>query len=231
MDGVVPLAVEGVASDVDPGHLLIGHDDALWIGVGVEFAADGKPCLGRGGADQTDDHTVADERLSLPVHRDKRDQAVLHLVPLCALPRRIDVVGANPTRQLSLQPEAPGADQEATNGLKHFGKRSLLGISGPYGPQQKQTPSRPRKDQCESRPASGTGRPPSSGKRARHAPDGLTGVKVAARMAEHRYATREVCFGDHGRQPVGQRRTREGQRRLGQMADGSVVPGTPGNAG
>jgi len=31
-------------------------------------------------------------------------------------------VGANPTRQLSLQPEAPGADQEATNGLKHFGK-------------------------------------------------------------------------------------------------------------
>jgi hypothetical protein len=56
-------------------------------------------------------------------------------------------VGANPTRQLSLQPEAPGADQEATNGLKHFGKRSLLGISGPYGPQQKRTPTRPRKDQ------------------------------------------------------------------------------------
>ena len=170
-------------------------------------------------------------RLGLPVHCNEREQPVLYFVPLCALPRRIDVVGANPTRQLSLQPEAPGADQEATNGLKHFGKRSLLGISGPYGPQQKQTPSRPRKDQCESRPASGTGRPPSSGKRARHAPDGLTGVKVAARMAEHRYATREVCFGDHGRQPVGQRRTREGQRRLGQMADGSVVPARPGNAG
>ena len=52
---------------------------------------------------------------------------MLDLVPLCALPRCTDVVGANPTRQLSLQPEAPGADQEATNGLKHFGKRSLLG--------------------------------------------------------------------------------------------------------
>ena len=116
------------------------------------------------------------------------------------LPRRTDVVGANPTRQLSLQPEAPGADQEATNGLKHFGKRSLLGISGPCGPQHKRTPLRPRKDQCESRPASGTGRSPSSGKRARHAPDGLTGVKVAARMAEHQCATREVCFGDPGRQ-------------------------------
>jgi hypothetical protein len=75
------------------------------------------------------------------------------------------------------------------------------------------------------------GRSPSSGKRARYAPDGLTGVKMAARMAAHRCATREVCLGDHGRQPDGQRRTREGQRRPGQMADGSVVPRTSGNAG
>src|SRR5271169_3631422 len=174
---------------------------------------------------------MAEQRFTAPVLGNEGEQAVLDLVPLCALPRRIDVVGANPTRQLSLQPEAPGADQEATNGLKHFGKRSLLGISGPYGPQQKRTLLRPRKDQCESRPASGTGRPPSSGKRARHAPDGLTGVKVAARMAEHQCATREVCLGDQGWQPDGQRRSREGQRRLGQMADGSVLPVTPGNAG
>ena len=62
-------------------------------------------------------------------------------------------------------------------------------------------------------------------------PDGLTGVKVAARMAEHQCATREVCPGDHGWHPDGQRRTREGQRRLEQMADGSVLPRTPGNAG
>src|SRR3981189_471220 len=79
----------------------------------------------------------------------KERKSSLHMIPLCALPRRIDVVGANPTRQLSLQPEALGADQEATNGLKHFGKRSLLGISGPYGPQQKRTSLRPRNDQCE----------------------------------------------------------------------------------
>ena len=38
--------------------------------------------------------------------------------------------------KLSLQPEALGADQEATNGLKHFEKRSLLGVSGPCGPQR-----------------------------------------------------------------------------------------------
>jgi hypothetical protein len=140
-------------------------------------------------------------------------------------------VGANPTRQLSLQPEAPGADQEATNGLKHFGKRSPWGSAGHTGRSTSEHQRGLEMIKRESRPASGTGRPPSSGKRARHAPDGLTGVKVAARMAEHRYATREVCFGDHGWQSAGQRRTREGQRRSGQMADGSELPGTPGNAG
>jgi hypothetical protein len=36
--------------------------------------------------------------------------------------------------ELSLQPEAPGAGQEATNDLKHFGKRPLLEASGPRGP-------------------------------------------------------------------------------------------------
>jgi hypothetical protein len=74
------------------------------------------------------------------------------------------------------------------------------------------------------------GRPPSSGKRARHAPDGLTGVKVAARMAEHQCATREVWSGDHDRQSAGQQGTREGRRWPDQMADGSVLPRTSGNA-
>ena len=80
-------------------------------------------------------------------------------------------------------------------------------------------------------PPAERGRPPSTGKRARYAPADPTGVRVAARMAENRCATREVCPGDHGRQPAGRRRTREGQRRPGQMAEGSVRPRTPGNAG
>src|SRR3954453_3480291 len=190
--------MESVALEVESCHLPLGHLDALWIGVGVEFTADGQAGLGRGTGDQVDYGEAAGERRCAPVLRDVTEQAMLDLVPLCALPRCTDDVGANPTRQLSLQPEAPGADQEATNGLKHFGKRSLLGISGSYGPQHKPTPMRPEKDKGESHPASGTGRPPSSGKRARHAPVGLTGVKVAARMAEHQCATREVCPGDHG---------------------------------
>jgi hypothetical protein len=38
--------------------------------------------------------------------------------------------------KLSLQPEALGAGQEATNGLKHPEKRPLQGVSGPCGPQR-----------------------------------------------------------------------------------------------
>jgi hypothetical protein len=37
--------------------------------------------------------------------------------------------------ELSLQPEALGAGQEATNDLKHPEKRPLQGASGPCGPQ------------------------------------------------------------------------------------------------
>lgn len=60
--------------------------------------------------------------------------------------------------KLSLQPEALGAGQEATNGLKHPKKRPLLGVSGPCGPQRAGTPSRPRNPQCGSRPAHETGK-------------------------------------------------------------------------
>ena len=221
----------GGGFDVEVRHFCVGGAYSLGIAVLVQFAANGQTGLGGGGGNKIDTDEAAREQLAAPVLRDVAEKPALDLVALCALPRCTDVVGTNPTWQLSLHPKAPGADQEATNGLKHLGKRSLLGISGPYGPQHKPTPRRPRKDQCESQPASGTGRPPSSGKRARHAPDGLTGVKVAARMAEHQCATREVCPGDHGWYPDGQRRTREGQRRLEQMADGSVLPRTPGNAG
>src|SRR5665213_1542044 len=180
---------------VEGRHLRVGNPYRLGIAVLIQFAAHRQAGLGCGGGDEFDDREATDERLPAPGLGDVAEHAMLDLVPLCALPRCTDVVGANPTRQLSLQPEAPGADQEATNGLKHFGKRSLLGISGPYGPQHKRTLLRPRKDRCESLPASGTGRPPSSGKRARYAPDDLTGVKVAARRAEHRCATREVGLG------------------------------------
>src|SRR3954451_23821508 len=89
MDGVVPLAMEFVTGDAEAGHLLIGYDNSLWIGASVEFAADGKPGLCCGGADEIDDHTIADQRLRLPVHRDEREQAVLHLVPFARTRRQV----------------------------------------------------------------------------------------------------------------------------------------------
>ncbi len=152
--------MELVARDVEAGHLLVSDLDTFRIGSCIKLAAHLQTGRGRRGRDQFDNGETAGQGLATPSLADVAEKAVLHFVPLCALPRCTDVVGAKPTRQLSLQPEAPGADQEATNGSKHFGKRSLLGISGPYGPQHKRTPMRPRKCQCESRPASGTGRPP-----------------------------------------------------------------------
>ena len=151
--------------NVECCHLGVGDLDTLLIGIVVEPARDGEASIGGRVGDQLNDNLMADQWFATPVLGNEGEQPVLDPVPLCALPRCTDVVGASPTRQLSLQPEAPGADQEVTNGLKHFGKRPLLGVSGPYGPQHKRTPLRPRKDQCESQPTSGMGRPPPAGKR------------------------------------------------------------------
>lgn len=41
----------------------------------------------------------------------------------------------NPGRKLSFQPEALGAAQEVTNGLKHYEKRPLREVSESRGPQ------------------------------------------------------------------------------------------------
>src|SRR3954449_2343143 len=54
-DGVVPFRVEGVGVEVEGCHLLVGDLDALWVGGGVEFAADGQAGLGGGVADEFDD--------------------------------------------------------------------------------------------------------------------------------------------------------------------------------
>ena len=75
------------------------------------------------------------------------------------------------------------------------------------------------------------GRSLSSVKRARYAADDSTGVMMAARTEHEWCATREVCDRGGGATIPCQRRTREGQRRRTQMADGFVLPLRPGNAG
>src|SRR5271154_5366863 len=85
LDGVIPLGMEGVAFDVEGRHFGVADSDALFIGIGVEFAADRQSRLGCGRRDQLDDRRPAGERPATPILRDVAEQAVVDLVPLgCA---------------------------------------------------------------------------------------------------------------------------------------------------
>lgn len=66
----------------------------------------------------------------LAPHRRPANQP-LAIIVLCALLRHVESSGGNPDRQCSSQPEALGAVQEETNGLKHSKKRLLQGVSRP----------------------------------------------------------------------------------------------------
>src|SRR5271163_1268883 len=54
LDGVIPLGMEGVAFDVEGRHFGGADSDALFIGIGVEFAAARPSRLGCGRRDQLD---------------------------------------------------------------------------------------------------------------------------------------------------------------------------------
>src|SRR5271163_3835940 len=62
LDGVIPFGMERIAFDVERRHFCIADLDAFFIGVGVEFAADGQARLGRGRGDQLDDRRLTRER-------------------------------------------------------------------------------------------------------------------------------------------------------------------------
>src|SRR5579871_5954337 len=86
-NGVVPLAVERIATEVEGVHLLIRDFEARRIGVRIQIARDGETrCGGRGG-NQVEDHGIADQRLAAPILTDEGEESVLDLVPL-ARPRR-----------------------------------------------------------------------------------------------------------------------------------------------
>src|SRR5919206_2334452 len=81
-DRVVPLTVELIADEIERGHLLVRDGDPFGVAVRIELATHAQPRLGRGAADQIDDHLIADQRPGAPVHADEREQAVFDLVPL-----------------------------------------------------------------------------------------------------------------------------------------------------
>src|SRR6266446_10053079 len=77
LDGVIPLAVELGAFDVDGSHLGVGNDNAVGVLPSVEFTAHGEARFGGGGGDQLDDDPIADERLGAPVLADEGEEPVL----------------------------------------------------------------------------------------------------------------------------------------------------------
>ncbi len=64
---VVPLAVELGFFDIEGGHFGVGDFDTFFVGVPVKAAGDGQPLVGRGVADQCNDHQVTDQRLTSSV--------------------------------------------------------------------------------------------------------------------------------------------------------------------
>ena len=61
-------------------HLLVWDLDTFGVGGFVEFGVDAESGPGGGGADGLDDHFVAGQRPSAPVHGDVGEQPVLDLV-------------------------------------------------------------------------------------------------------------------------------------------------------
>lgn len=83
---VVPFSVEGVAEEGAVGlegfDLLVWDLDAFGVGGFVEFGVDAQAGAGCGGSDGLDDHFVAGQGSSAPVHGEVGEEPVFDLVPL-----------------------------------------------------------------------------------------------------------------------------------------------------
>ena len=77
--------MERVALDVEGGHFRVTDFDAFGVKIIVEFTANCEACLGRSRRDQLDDRRSARQGRTSPVLRDRAEQSVFDLVPLCAV--------------------------------------------------------------------------------------------------------------------------------------------------
>jgi hypothetical protein len=71
-----------VSSEMEFGHLLVGHLQPRRILVGVELAFHRQAGGGGSGCNKVDDDFMTDERLASPVLADEREQPMFDLVPL-----------------------------------------------------------------------------------------------------------------------------------------------------
>lgn len=76
MDGVVPIAMEGMAFEVDASHLFVRDGQAGGVPSGVDLGPGPEAGGGRGASDEADDGGQAHQRLAAPVGGDVREEAV-----------------------------------------------------------------------------------------------------------------------------------------------------------
>ena len=88
-DGVVPVALEGMALNVEGSHFGIRDLNSFRVEALVDVAGDGEAGIGGSGADQLDNDLVADQWLATPVLGDVGKEAVLDAVPLAGTGRQV----------------------------------------------------------------------------------------------------------------------------------------------
>ena len=137
-------------------------------------------------------------------------------------------MGANPTRQLSLQPEATEAVTQGEAAEAFGAEGPGKGLGDHAGRNVSERRAGLEKNNAEADPAKLRGRLPSLGKRAKRAPKGSAGVVAMACVEEEGRATREAHrVGEREAQPV----AREGEAGPDEVTEGRVVLMKPGNAG
>src|SRR5438128_5010790 len=89
LEGVIPLAVKLVSSDVKSLEFLIADFDASRIGVGVLDGRDDQSFLGAGMRDELNDRFKRDQGLGTPVDGDVREEPMFDLIPFAGAGRKM----------------------------------------------------------------------------------------------------------------------------------------------
>ena len=77
----MPFAMKLIPVDMDRCQGVVRDLFPRWIRIGVECRPDVEPRVGGGGANQVDNHLMADQRAAPPILRDIGKQAMFNLVP------------------------------------------------------------------------------------------------------------------------------------------------------
>ena len=137
-DGVVPVALEVMALNVEGSHFGIADFDALGIAALVNVASDSEVGIGGSGADQLYDDVVADERFAAPVLGDVGKEAVLDAVPFAGAGRQMGD-GYNEAGFVgkALEFTFPEADAGAVAAaaIGRYGQGSRRGVASAAKPQ------------------------------------------------------------------------------------------------